>query len=51
MINRARRDIAADILEATNGRTNRTSIMYGSFLFYTMVKEYFNLAAVQAADL
>jgi predicted transcriptional regulator len=43
VINRAWRDIVADILEAAKGGANQTSIMYGSFLSFAMVKEYFDL--------
>lgn len=43
MINRAWRDVVADILEKAKGGSNQTAIMYGSFLSYTMVKEYFEL--------
>ena len=43
MINRAWRDVVADILEVAKGGANQTSIMYRSFLSYTMVKEYFEL--------
>lgn len=43
MINRAWRDVIADILEVAKGGANQTSIMYRSFLSYSMVKEYFDL--------
>lgn len=43
MINRAWRDVIADILEKAKGGANQTTIMYGSFLSYSMVKEYFDL--------
>jgi predicted transcriptional regulator len=43
MINRAWRDVVADILETAEGGSNQTSIMYRSFLSYSMVKEYFDL--------
>ncbi len=43
MINRAWRDIVADILETAKGGANQTSIMHGSFLSYSTVKEYFDL--------
>jgi predicted transcriptional regulator len=43
MINRAWRDVVADILEVAKGGANQTAIMYRSFLSYSMVKEYFDL--------
>lgn len=43
MINRAWRDVIADILETAKGGANQTAIMYRSFLSYSMVKEYFDL--------
>jgi predicted transcriptional regulator len=43
MINRAWRDVVADILETAKGGSNQTAIMYRSFLSYSMVKEYFDL--------
>ena len=37
---RSRTDIAARILEAANGGTTKTKIMYRAFLSYAQLKEY-----------
>lgn len=42
---RSRTDIAAMILEAANGGTTKTKIMYKAFLSYAQLKEY--LAVLQ----
>ncbi|HEX6067736.1 MAG TPA: winged helix-turn-helix domain-containing protein [Nitrososphaera sp.] len=43
MINRAWRDVVADILETAEGGAIQTTIMYRSFLSYSMLKEYSDL--------
>jgi predicted transcriptional regulator len=37
---RSRADIASQILEAANGGTTKTKIMYGAYLSYAQLKEY-----------
>jgi len=37
---RSRTDIAAQILEAANGGTTKTKIMYKAFLSYVQLREY-----------
>jgi predicted transcriptional regulator len=37
---RSRTDIASQILEAANGGTTKTKIMYGAYLSYAQLKEY-----------
>jgi len=43
MLNRGWRDVVADILETAKDGANQTTIMYNSFLSYTMLKGYFDL--------
>jgi predicted transcriptional regulator len=40
---RSRTDIAALILEATNGGAAKTKIMYKAFLSYAQLKEYLDM--------
>jgi predicted transcriptional regulator len=37
---RSRTDIVSQILEAANGGTSKTKIMYGAYLSYAQLKEY-----------
>ena len=46
---RSRSEIASDILEAANGGSTKTKIMYKAFLSYAQLKEY--LAVLVEADL
>ena len=40
---RSRTDIANQILEAANGGTSKTKIMYNAYLSYSQLKEYLSL--------
>ena len=40
---RSRTDIVSQILEAANGGTTKTKIMYGAYLSYTQLKEYLSV--------
>ena len=43
MRNRNRTEIVGNILDATNGGTTKTKIMYPAFLSYAQLKEYLSL--------
>ena len=43
MGNRSRTEIVAMILDAANGGTTKTKIMYFAFLSYNQVKEYLSI--------
>ena len=43
MGNRSRTEIVSNILDATNGGTTKTKIMYMAFLSYTQLHEYLSL--------
>ena len=43
MGNRSRTEIVATILDAANGGTTKTKIMYFAFLSYNQVKEYLSI--------
>jgi predicted transcriptional regulator len=43
MGNRSRTEIVGNILDATNGRTTKTKIMYKAFLSYAKLKEYLSV--------
>jgi predicted transcriptional regulator len=43
MKNRSRTEIVATMLEAANGRANKTKIMYSAFLSYNQLKEYLSV--------
>ena len=43
MGNRSRTEIVGNILDASNGRTAKTKIMYSAFLSYDQVKEYLSI--------
>lgn len=43
MLNRGWRDVVADILETSKNGANKTTIMYNSFISYTMLRTYFDL--------
>ena len=40
---RSRTDIVSQILEAANGGTTKTKIMYGAYLSYAQLKEYLSV--------
>ena len=40
---RSRTDITAQILEASNGGTTKTKIMYKAYLSYSQLKEYLSV--------
>lgn len=40
---RSRSDIVSQILEAANGGTTKTKIMYGAYLSYAQLKEYLSV--------
>jgi predicted transcriptional regulator len=40
---RSRTEIAATILDAANGGTTKTKIMYNAYLSYNQVKEYISI--------
>jgi predicted transcriptional regulator len=43
MIYRSRTEIVANILDAANGGTTKTKIMYKAFLSYVQLKEYLSV--------
>jgi len=43
MGNRSRTEIVGNILEAANGGTSKTKIMYTAFLSYVQLKEYLSI--------
>ncbi|HEU5461719.1 MAG TPA: winged helix-turn-helix domain-containing protein [Nitrososphaeraceae archaeon] len=43
MIYRSRTEIVANILDAANGGTTKTKIMYKAFLSYVQLKEYISV--------
>ncbi|HET8856074.1 MAG TPA: winged helix-turn-helix domain-containing protein [Nitrososphaeraceae archaeon] len=43
MMYRSRTEIAATILDAANGGTTKTKIMYNAYLSYNQVKEYISI--------
>jgi predicted transcriptional regulator len=43
MGNRSRTEIVGNILEAANGGTTKTKIMYFAFLSYNQLKEYLSI--------
>ena len=43
MGNRSRTEIVGNILEATNGGTTKTKIMYFAFLSYNQLNEYLSI--------
>ena len=43
MKNRSRTEIAGNILDAANGGTSKTKIMYTAFLSYGQLKEYLSI--------
>jgi predicted transcriptional regulator len=43
---RSRTEIASGILEAANGGTTKTKIMYKAFLSYAQLKEYLTMLTV-----
>ena len=43
MVNRSRTEIVGNILEAANGGTSKTKIMYTAFLSYGQLKEYLSI--------
>jgi len=43
MGNRSRTEIVGNILEAANGGTSKTKIMYTAFLSYGQLKEYLSI--------
>jgi predicted transcriptional regulator len=43
MKNRSRTEIVGNILDAANGGTTKTKIMYKSFLSYAQLKEYLSV--------
>lgn len=43
MLNRGWRDVVADVLETAKEEANQTTIMYNSFLSYSMLKDYLKL--------
>ena len=43
MGNRSRTEIVSNILDAANGGTTKTKIMYSAFLSYSQLKEYLSV--------
>ena len=43
MMYRSRTEIAATILDAANGGTTKTKIMYNAYLSYNQLKEYISI--------
>jgi predicted transcriptional regulator len=43
MGNRSRTEIVGNILDAENGGTNKTKIMYSAFLSYNQLNEYLSI--------
>jgi predicted transcriptional regulator len=43
MGNRSRTEIVGNILDAANGGTNKTKIMYSAFLSYNQLNEYLSI--------
>ena len=43
MGNRSRTEIVGNILDAANGETSKTKIMYSAFLSYNQLNEYLSI--------